>query len=84
MDKLNDAFLWVGGLLAGGFSWVLTRLFRSVDLAHNRIDRIENKVVCREHLESQLIPIRNDLNMFLKHLLHHRETEYKDHKITKE
>ena len=75
MEKLNDVFLWLSGILVTGGSWMLNRLFKSIDLAHSRVDRIENRVVSREHLESQLIPIRQDVNMILQHLLKHRETE---------
>lgn len=53
-------------------------MWKSIDLSHSRIDKIENKVVHREHLESQLIPIRQDVNMILQHLLKHRETENKN------
>ena len=69
MDKISDLFFWVCGILVGGASWILTRLFKSVDLAHRRIDRIESQVVDRSFLESQLAPIRTDLNMIMKHLL---------------
>ena len=69
MDKISDLFFWVCGILVGGVSWILTRLFKSVDLAHRRIDRIESQVVDRSFLESQLAPIRTDLNMIMKHLL---------------
>ena len=69
MDKISDLFFWVCGILVGGVSWNLTRLFKSVDLAHRRIDRIESQVVDRPFLESQLAPIRADLNMIMKHLL---------------
>ena len=77
MDKVSDVFLWIGGIVATGGSFLLNRMWKSIDLSHSRIDRIENKVVCREHLESQLIPIRQDVNMILQHLLKHRETENK-------
>tara|TARA_B100000029_G_C17304635_1_gene862002 strand:+ start:86 stop:310 length:225 start_codon:yes stop_codon:yes gene_type:complete len=69
MDKISDAFLWMSGIVVAGVSWVVTRLFKSVDLAHRRIDRIESQVVDRPFLESQLAPIRADLNMIMKHLL---------------
>lgn len=69
VDKLNDVLLWVCGIFLTGASWVCTRLFRSIDLAHSRIDRIESQSVDRAFLESQLIPIRQDLNMIVKHLL---------------
>jgi hypothetical protein len=78
VEKFNDVFLWVGGVVATGSSFLLNRMWKSIDLSHSRIDKIENKVVCREHLESQLIPIRQDVNMILKHLLKHRETENKN------
>jgi len=78
VDKFSDAFIWLGGTVMAGSTWMLNRMWKSIDESHSRIDRIENKVVCREHLESQLIPIRQDVNMILKHLLTHRETESKN------
>ena len=73
MEKLNDLVVWVSGLVVAGTSWVFTRLFRSIDQAHSRIDRIEAKMVDRNFLESQLVPIRNDLNLIVKHLLNKNE-----------
>jgi len=75
MDKLSDVVIWISGVLVAGGSWILTRLFKSVDLAHSRIDRIESQTVDRAFLETQLIPIRNDLNMIVKHLLAENKTK---------
>ena len=69
MDKINDIYLAItSGLLAVGL-WIFKRLFRSIDIAHERIDKLEAKQVDRAHLETQLAPIRQDLNIILQHLL---------------
>mgnify|MGYP003656489665 CR=1 FL=1 len=44
-------------------------MFASVDNANKRIDKLEGKLVDRQFLESQIDPIRSDLNIILKHLL---------------
>ena len=69
MDKINEIYLAVtSGLLAVGL-WIFKRLFRSIDIAHERIDKLESKQVDRMYLETQLAPIRQDLNIILEHLL---------------
>jgi hypothetical protein len=69
VDKINEMYIAVtSGLLAVGL-WIFKRLFKSIDLAHERIDRLESKNVDRAYLESQLVPIRQDLKIILKHLL---------------
>ncbi len=69
MDKINEIYLAItSGLLAVGL-WIFKRLFRSIDIAHERIDKLEAKQVDRAHLETQLAPIRQDLNIILQHLL---------------
>jgi len=69
VDKINEVYLAVtSGLLAVGL-WIFKRLFRSIDIAHERIDKLEAKQVDRAHLETQLAPIRQDLNIILQHLL---------------
>ena len=69
MDKINEIYIAItSGLLAVGL-WIFKRLFRSIDIAHERIDKLEAKQVDRAHLETQLAPIRQDLNIILQHLL---------------
>ena len=69
MDKINEIYLAVtSGLLAVGL-WIFKRLFKFIDVAHERIDKLESKFVDRAYLESQLVPIRTDLKIILKHLL---------------
>ena len=69
MDKINEVYLAVtSGLLAVGL-WIFKRLFRSIDIAHERIDKLEAKQVDRAHLVKQLAPIRQYLNIILQHLL---------------
>ena len=69
MDKINEIYLAItSGLLAVGL-WIFKRLFKSIDLAHERIDKLESKQVDRVYLETQLAPILQDLNIILQHLL---------------
>jgi hypothetical protein len=75
LDKINEILLSIGGILVACFGWVIKRLFRSVDKAHARITTLEKSLVDRPFLESQLAPIRQDLNLILSHLLEHRQTE---------
>ena len=75
MDKINEILLSIGGVSVACFGWIIKRLFRSVDKAHARITTLEKSLVDRPFLESQLAPIRTDLNLILSHLLEHRKTE---------
>jgi len=69
VDKLNELLVAItGGLVAVGV-WIFKRLFKSIDIAHERIDKLESQNVDREYLETQLAPIRQDLNIIMKHLL---------------
>ena len=69
MDKLNELLMAItGGLVAVGV-WIFKRLFKSIDIAHERIDRLESQNVDREYLENQLAPIRAELHIITKHLL---------------
>ena len=69
MDKISELFLAAIGIIGGLVTWVIRRLFKSVDKAHARINVLEKSLVDRAYLESQLTPIRQDLKMILKHLL---------------
>ena len=69
MDKLNELFIAAIGIISGISAFIIRRLFRSVDKAHARINILEKNLVDRPYLESQLAPIRSDLNLILKHLL---------------
>jgi len=69
VDKINEVVIAVSSGLLGIGLWIFKRLFKSIDLAHERIDRLESKNVDRAYLESQLVPIRQDLKIILKHLL---------------
>ena len=69
MYKLNELLVAItGGLVAVGV-WIFKRLFKSIDIAHERIDRLESQNVDREYLENQLAPIRAELHIITKHLL---------------
>ena len=69
MDKLTEWFLYLVGIVTAISAWIVQRLFRSVDKAHARISALEKTLVDRQHLETQLEPIRQDLNLIIKHLL---------------
>ena len=69
LDKLNELFIAAIGVISGISAFIIRRLFRSVDKAHARINVLEKTLVDRSFLESQLTPIRQDLNLILKHLL---------------
>ena len=68
MEKMNEVMLAItSGLVAIGI-WIFKRLFKSIDIAHERIDKLED-AVDRKYLETQLAPIRADLNIITQHLL---------------
>ena len=69
MDKLSELLLAAVATIGGISAFIIRRLFRSVDKAHARINVLEKNLVDRAYLESQLTPIRQDLNLILKHLL---------------
>lgn len=70
MEKMNEVMLAItSGLVAIGI-WIFKRLFKSIDIAHERIDKLEStNNVDRKYLETQLAPIRQDLNIITQHLL---------------
>ncbi len=67
MDKINEIYIAIASGLLGVGLWIFKRLFKSIDVAHERIDKLEAKQM--DHLETQLAPIRKDLNIILEHLL---------------
>lgn len=69
LDKLNELLITAIGLIGGISAFIVRRLFRSVDKAHARINILEKNLVDRPYLESQLAPIRQDLNLILTHIL---------------
>lgn len=69
MDKFNEMMIATTTSLAAMGVWFFKRLFKSIDVAHERIDKLESQQVDRIHLETQLAPIRQDLNIILQHLL---------------
>jgi hypothetical protein len=69
LDKLNELLISAVGIISLISAFIIKRLFSSVDKAHARIIVLEKNLVDRPYLESQLAPIRQDLNLILKHLL---------------
>ena len=73
MDKINEVVIAASSAGLGLGLWICKRLFKSIDIAHERIDKLESKQVDRIYLETQLAPIRQDLNIILKHLLENKK-----------
>lgn len=69
MDKINEIITAIAVSVIGVFGFIAKRLFTTVDNCNNRIDKLERNLVDRQFLESQIDPIRTDLNIILKHLL---------------
>ena len=69
MDKIQELMIAFFVSITGVFAFLAKRLFASVDNANKRIDKLESKIIDRQFLESQIDPIRSDLNIILKHLL---------------
>ena len=69
MDKLQELMVALFVMVTSVFAFLAKRMFTSVDNANKRIDKLESKLVDRQFLESQIDPIRSDLNIILKHLL---------------
>jgi len=67
--KLDELSLALTGVLATVSGWIILRLYKSTDKAHSRIAILEKSLVDRSYLESQLAPIRADINLILKTLL---------------
>ena len=75
MDKINEVVIVVTTGLMGICLWIFKRMFKSIDVAHERLDKIEAKQVDRQYLEIQLSPIRHDVNIILQHLLANKNRE---------
>lgn len=78
-NKLSEYLMAAIGIISGISAFIIRKLYRSTDKAHARISTLEKSLVDRPFLESQLAPIRQDLNLILSHLLEHRKTEKKAH-----
>ena len=76
--KLEELALGLTGLLAAVSGWVVRTMHQSNEKSEARLSTLEKSLVNRPFLESQLAPIRSDLNLILSHLLEHRKTENKD------
>lgn len=72
MDKINEVMLAVtSGVVALGV-FLFKRIFTSIDIAHERVDKLESEAVNRQFLENQLAPIRADLNIITEHLINRK------------
>ncbi len=75
MEKVNEVLISISGAFIAFFWWIVRRLFKSVDKAHDRITTLEKSLVDRDYLENQLAPIRKDLNIITSHLLDSRQNK---------
>ena len=75
MEKFDDLLIGAIGIIGGFIAFAGKRIFNSVDKTNARVDILEHDLVSRAYLETQLAPIRQDLNLILSHLLEHRKTE---------
>jgi hypothetical protein len=69
MDKIQEVLIAMAVSVIGVFSFMAKRIFSTVDSQNKRIDKLERKIIDQQFLESQIAPIRSDLNIILKHLL---------------
>jgi len=82
VDKLNEWFLALCTMLAGGVAFIVKRLFGRIDRLEERADSLERSILTREDLDSSLEPLQATNQLILSHLLEHRGTEH-EHKKTK-
>jgi len=68
MDKMTEILITMITASVAGVAWVVKRLFKRIDDAHHRIDKLD-KLVDRTYLETQLAPIRSEVSLILKTLL---------------
>ena len=68
MDKLQDFIITGITAFLALIGWVIRRLFKRIDEAHERIDKLDS-LVDRAYLENQLAPIRGEVSLILKTLL---------------
>ena len=78
MMAKDEVFMALVGLFGGLCGWVVKQIYQSVNKSENRIGGIEKNIVDRSYLESQLGPIRAQLNLILGQILEHRKTEDKE------
>jgi hypothetical protein len=77
MEKLDQIFIATVSALGAMGGFIIKKLHTRVDNLEDKVEQIGKKIVDREYLETQLAPIRSDLNLILSHLLKHRQTEGK-------
>ena len=75
-NKLNEWFLALCTMLAGGVAFIVKRLFGRIDRLEERADSLERSILTREDLDSSLEPLQATNQLILTHLLEHRGTEH--------
>ena len=73
IEKLNEMLFFVLTILAGAFGWIIKTIRSDTTSAHKRIDDMERRIITKEHLESALTPLHNDVNLILKTLLERKK-----------
>ena len=71
-DKIGELYLGLIAMMAGGIGWVVRNVKTDIHRTTERVDSIESKIVDRDYLESQLMPIRADVQLIKKILLEER------------
>ena len=74
MIEDNQLLICSIGIIAGISAWIIRKLFRDLEKLSNRAAILERNLVDRPYLESQLAPMRRDLNLILSHLIDYRST----------
>ena len=75
LNEISDVLIGAVGIIGGFLVFTGKRIFNIVDKSNARVDILEKNLVSRDYIETQLAPIRQDLNLILSHLLEHRKTE---------
>ena len=75
MDEISDVLIGAVGIIGGFLAFAGKRIFNAADKTNARVDILQHDLVSRAYMETQLAPIRQDLNLILSHLLEHRKTE---------
>lgn len=75
MENINEIVVGVVGVVVAGSGWVVKTLHSLSERNSARVSLLEKNLVDRPYMETQLAPIRQDLNLILSHLLERRKTE---------
>ena len=69
-DEVVSTFLLtVSTATVGMIVWIVKRIFARLDKIDERIDSLEHEMITSEDLERMLEPMRETMNLILKHIL---------------